>query len=184
MKFRGMTLIELMVAIALVAIIMAIGVPSYRYITYSSRIAGEINSLLGDLQFARSEAAKEGVPVTVCASTDGTSCSGSAAWSSGWIVFVDNSTAGTAVPGNAVVDSGDTVLRKYPSIAAFDSFLASNSAAAFTFNRDGFLINQTADPVTLTLKPVNGTDTKWTRCLAVAMIGRMTVQRSGTGACA
>src|SRR5437868_13985388 len=51
----GFTLTELMAVIAIAAILMAIGVPSYRYVGASYRMSSEVNGLLGDLQFARSE---------------------------------------------------------------------------------------------------------------------------------
>jgi type IV fimbrial biogenesis protein FimT len=49
----GFTLIELIVVITIVSILMAVGVPSYRYVTNSNRMSAEVNGLLGDLQFAR-----------------------------------------------------------------------------------------------------------------------------------
>ena len=60
--------------IAIAAIVAMLGVPSFRYVTNSNRIAGEVNGLLGDLQFARAEAIKEGQNVTVCVSANGASC--------------------------------------------------------------------------------------------------------------
>ncbi len=62
----GLTLVELMVVITIVAVLLALGVPSYRYVTSSNRVSSEVNALLGDLMFARSEAIKEGATVTVC----------------------------------------------------------------------------------------------------------------------
>ena len=62
----GFTLTELMVVVAIVAILLGIGVPSYRYISNSYRMSAEVNGLLGDLQYARSEAIKEGQTVTTC----------------------------------------------------------------------------------------------------------------------
>ena len=67
---RGFTLLEMMVTVAAVGILLAIGVPSFRYIANANRIATEANNLLGDLQFARSEAIKEGQSVSVCVSSD------------------------------------------------------------------------------------------------------------------
>ncbi len=108
MKFRssrrcagGFTLLETVVVMAIVGILMALAVPSYRYITNANRIAAEINGLLGDMQFARAEALKEGQTVTVCVSTSGTACDGASVstWQNGWIVFSD-------VNGNHVVNAG------------------------------------------------------------------------------
>ena len=59
---NGFTITELLVVMAIVAILLGIGVPSYRYITNSYRLSAEINSLSGDLQYARAEAVKEGQP--------------------------------------------------------------------------------------------------------------------------
>jgi len=68
-SLRGFTVIQLMVALTIVATLTGLAIPSYRYITNSSRIAGEINNLLGDLQYARFQAIKQGQTITVCASS-------------------------------------------------------------------------------------------------------------------
>ena len=71
-----MTLLELLTVIAVIAVLMAIAVPSFVSLTQTNRVAGEINALAGDLQFARAEAIKEGLPVSLCvANAAGTSCS-------------------------------------------------------------------------------------------------------------
>jgi len=69
--------------------LLVIGVPSYRYVITSNRVSAEVNGLLMDMQFARSEAIKEGRTVTVCTSLNGTSCANSNVWHTGWIVFMD-----------------------------------------------------------------------------------------------
>src|SRR5277367_3145724 len=89
MRAHGFTLVEVVVTVAVAAILLSIAVPSFRYVTNSNRIAGESNGLVGDLQFARAEAIKEGRTVTVCVSTDGANCTGSTSWEGGWIVFSD-----------------------------------------------------------------------------------------------
>ena len=101
---RGFTLTELIVVSAIVAILLGIAIPSYKYISTSYRMSAEVNGLLGDLQFARSEALKEGNGVTACVSSDGASCTGGADWSPGWIVFSDPN-------ANATVDGGERLLK-------------------------------------------------------------------------
>src|SRR5271156_5209026 len=126
----GFTMTELIVTMSIVAILLAIGIPSFKYVTVSNRISTEVNGLLGDMQFARSEAVKEGLPVTVCSSTDGQNCSnGDTTWQSGWIVFLDSN-------GNQTVDPGETVMRVQNKFSSTDTFVPDNGAfAAITFNR-------------------------------------------------
>src|ERR1700730_15822924 len=85
----GMTLTELVVVIAIVGILFGIGAPSYRYVTNSNRMSSEVNALLGDMQYTRSQALREGRRVVICISSNGTSCVGGTTntWQSGWIVF-------------------------------------------------------------------------------------------------
>lgn len=152
----GFTLIELLITITVAGIILAIAMPSFRYITNSNRIASEVNGLLGDLQFARAEAIKEGQTVTVCLSSDGATCTGGSAWQSGWIVFQQ--------PGN--------VLRIQKPFTGTDSFGASNNVSKIQFNREGYAIGW-ANGTLLTLHDISGT-TAWTRCLSVNFSGQAT----------
>lgn len=85
----GLTLIELMVTLAVLSAMFMIGVPQFKRMTETNRIAGSINSLVGDLKLARTEAAKRSQIVTLCSSTDQLTCANSASWESGWLVFSD-----------------------------------------------------------------------------------------------
>jgi type IV fimbrial biogenesis protein FimT len=159
----GFSMTELMVVTAIVAILLGIGVPSYRYVTNSYRMSAEVNGLLGDLQYARSEAIKEGQTVTVCVSTNGTQCTGGIAWAGGWIVFSD-------VNGNATVGAGDVVLRVQGAFAGNvpDTFNATNNVTAITYNREGFARTAAGfltTTITLREQSANGA---WTRCLVIA----------------
>lgn len=171
----GVTLIELLAVITIVAILMSIGVPSYRYINTSYRIAGEVNGLLGDLQFARAEAIKEGQPVSVCISSNGTSCAAAATtWQSGWIVFSDPNQ-------NQTVDDGDTVMRIQTAFSGSDTFQSDSNLSAVTFNREGFALDLPNAGTTLTLHD-STSNSSWTRCLVMTVIGKMTVESHATSA--
>jgi type IV fimbrial biogenesis protein FimT len=160
----------------IVGIVVGIAVPSYRYVTNSNRVSAEINQLLGDMQYARSEAVKEGAYVSVCSSSDGATCLSSTTWSTGWIVFSD-------VNGNGTLDTGDQLLRAQPAINANDTLSASNSAKWITFNREGFSSSSGATGTVFTLKVNPGTNPQWERCLQLTYVGLTTTLRGGTSPC-
>jgi type IV fimbrial biogenesis protein FimT len=87
---KGFTLVELMITIAIAAIILAIAVPSFTQVIKNNRMAGQINELVSSLNLARSEAVKRGLSVTVCKrNAAGTNCNAAGQWGHGWIVFSD-----------------------------------------------------------------------------------------------
>ena len=170
----GFTLVELMAVVAIGAILMAIGAPSYRYVTNSNRISAEVNGLLGDLQFARSEAIKEGGTVTVCPSTDNKTCTNNShTWNTGWIVV-------SPPPAS-------TVLRTQPAFATTKDSLVSKDGqtAAITFDRNGFagaqpVLNNGSVVIKLTTTPDNQ---NWTRCVEVVVGGSITTEKIGQNNC-
>jgi type IV fimbrial biogenesis protein FimT len=164
----GFTLVEMLMTMAIAAIVMALAVPSFRYVTNSNRIAGEINGLLGDLQLARAEAIKEGRNVTVCVSANGTSCTISTSWQSGWIVFSD--------PANTGVPAVGSVVRVQKTFSGSDTFI-SNGIVKVTFNREGYAAG-IADGTMITLHDSTNTSA-WTRCLTLNLIGQITTELVG-----
>src|ERR1700694_326541 len=111
-KSKGFTLFELVAVMLIAGILASIGTASFRYVTTSNRISSEINGLLGDMQFARSQAVKTGNFVTVCPITlaNPTTC-GNSTWTNGWIVFLD-------LNGNGTFDaSTDLIIRRQKSIS-------------------------------------------------------------------
>lgn len=106
----GFTLIELMVTVAVLAIIAAIGVPSLQGFIASSRLRSTTHDLYSALQTARMEAIRRNARVTVCkANATLTNCNNSGTWNGGWLVFVDR------LPGSTPnIDNTDTVLLAAP----------------------------------------------------------------------
>lgn len=99
----GFTLIELLITITIAAILLAIAAPSFNDIIKNNRLAVQTNDLVGDIALARGEAAKRGVRVTMCISSDGSTCTGSN-WAMGRLIYTDGSTAGS-------IDGTDEILR-------------------------------------------------------------------------
>lgn len=117
MKTRsaGFTLMELMITLALAAVILSIGAPSFTEFRRNNRLTSVGNDFLGAVQTARSEAIKRQVPVAVCASANpgdaAATCSGGAF--TGWIVFADPDNNCDRDAGNPVLEPvlrvGDTI---------------------------------------------------------------------------
>ena len=73
----GFSLVELAVTVAVLAIILAIGLPSLRDILTNNRLSGATNEMLGMVQLAKIESIRRNATVDLCPSTNGTTCGGS-----------------------------------------------------------------------------------------------------------
>lgn len=176
----GVSLIELMVVLAIAAMLLGIGTSSYKSITTSSRIAGEINGLLGDMQYARSEAIKQGQTVAVCVSTSGTDCTGGTRWDQGWIVVVSSASPPTT-GGVATL-----VLRKQ---AAFKGgvnadTLTDGTTSFIAYDREGLALGLLSTMAgkggaVIPLHDATSNATR-TRCLQITNIGSVSVQQPST----
>jgi len=93
-KTVGFTLIEIMVTLVMVAIIIAVGVPGLGSLMANNQATAHSNNLITALSFARSEAIKRGVHVSICAKNaaeeENHTCGGEDnKWSNGWFVFIN-----------------------------------------------------------------------------------------------
>ncbi|MBO6812529.1 MULTISPECIES: GspH/FimT family pseudopilin [Marinobacter] len=139
-RHEGFTLLELIVTIIILAIVAAYAVPSFRETVLNNRLTAQVNEVSSLIAYARSEASKlqNGV-VTACASTDSASCSGNAAWETGWIIFSD-------FDGDRSVDNGDgdEILKVGGALSGGNSFrivdLTSDSGGFVQFASNGFPI--------------------------------------------
>ena len=95
---------ELFITMSIVGILVAIAVPSFGTLFKSNRITTQGSDFQLALMLARSEALTRISKITICRSSNGTSCAGSGGWEQGWIIFTDDD-------DDAVVDGGETVLR-------------------------------------------------------------------------
>jgi type IV fimbrial biogenesis protein FimT len=170
----GLTVIELLVVVAIVAILASLATPSFTNSLLRNRATAEVNQLAGDLQFARAEAIKEGQTVTICTSSNGTTCQMSTNWNGGWIIFSDAN-------GNQKVDTGETILRAQKKWLSADTFAADHSISAITFSSDGLALNLPG-AVTVTLH-TTPQESYSTQCLILNVIGHLQIQNSGTGNC-
>jgi type IV fimbrial biogenesis protein FimT len=93
-KNSGFTLLELLITVALISILAAFAIPSMRTFSQNDRLTTNINTMIGHLAYARSEAVKRHAQVSICISNDTTGCTGGN-WEDGWIVYVDADANGT-----------------------------------------------------------------------------------------
>lgn len=123
-RSAGFTLIELIITVMLAAIVLTIGVPSFRTAILNSTRVAQTNELVGVLNLARSEAAKRGLRVVICRSSDGANCATdtTSIWENGWIVFVDQNQDGQ-------LNNAEDVIKVQGSI---DRNFTLRSGGAFT----------------------------------------------------
>jgi type IV fimbrial biogenesis protein FimT len=93
-KNSGFTLLELLITVALISILAAFAIPSMRTFSQNDRLTTNINTMIGHLAYARSEAVKRHAQVSICISNDTLGCTGGN-WEDGWIVYVDADANGT-----------------------------------------------------------------------------------------
>jgi type IV fimbrial biogenesis protein FimT len=89
---RGFTLVEALVVMSIIAILMAVAVPTFRDFTASRAVAAQVSDFAGALRLARTEAIKRGRPVLMCRTNDPQAeepvCDASGQdWKSGWLVM-------------------------------------------------------------------------------------------------
>lgn len=129
-KQSGFTLIELMITIGIAAILMSVGIPSFAKMISSSRLTSQFSVILGDLVYARSEAVKRHAPISLCPTSDQSSCNSSSDWDGGWLIFVDDG-AGGGTSGDKEVNGSEQILRVSPELHSdieikFQNFASSN----------------------------------------------------------
>lgn len=100
---RGVTLIELLVALSVLSILLAVGVPSLNQFTVNSKLSDYANSMFAHLSLARSEAIKRDTRVVLCKSTDGATCVAAGGWDQGWIMFADPDNDGSRGNGEQLI---------------------------------------------------------------------------------
>ena len=142
-KSHGFTLLELMVVLAIVAILTMLAAPSFTRLIQSITMSSAVNTFLADMRYARSESIRRGGGVVMCRSDDpeaaNANCgSGSTTgWVSGWIIFHDRDNSGTRT---STGESPEPLLRVQAPITSINTITEKTDAATvFKFKATGRL---------------------------------------------
>jgi len=158
----GFTLLELMVTIVIMAILLALALPSFQSSLRSNRVATGTNELLASLSLARSEGIRSTRGGGVCSSADGATCGGD--WDSGWIVW-------TEVDGDGVLDAGETVVRYSQGKQQLD---VEGTAAEIAFDGRGRIMASNGEAIDLA--PAGQTEPA--RCIQITVTGQTRMLRT------
>jgi len=162
LRSAGFTLIELMVTVAVIAILSAVAVPAMTGLINHSRISGLTGEVVSAIQLARSEAVRRNARVTLCPSTDGTTCANSTDWT-GWIVLARDNTAATDHVMLAETAPGSTQV--------------SGPAGGIVFRPSGLLVAQSQ--LTVCVPTTNPAANQ--RVVTVALSGSPITERANGG---
>ncbi len=168
---KGFTLIELMVTIALAAILMSIAAPSFIAFQRNAELTSFANSMVASINAARGEAMKRG-RYAMLVPADSTHTQ----WSSGWIAFVD-------VDRSQSFDaSKDIVVQKREAPPSYLTITPNGTALAtppyIMFDASGYATNKSASFGNLTFNIVRSdvsSSTSWseTRNVIISVTGRV-----------
>ena len=173
-RYRGFTLIELMVTIAIAAILMVVAVPSLVTYQRNSEMTSFANSLLASINAARGEAMKRGRYAMVVPA-DGL------LWSSGWIVFVDVDRSGAY---NAATTDVLVLTKEAPPsyLTVSGNGIANEAAPYIMFDPSGYAAKKSTSvnppnlTLTITRNDVPASEVaEQTRRLIIAITGRARV---------
>lgn len=157
----GFTLIELMVTIAVMAILISIAVPSMTDALLGSKLASYANSLSSSAMLARSEAIKRNATVSLCVSSTGASCE-TGSWEQGWIVI-----------------SGTSVIHRMEALPTGLRVAEATSIERVDFRPSG--VGATA--ATLTVCRQTPTVGAQERVVAISATGRTSVSKTTNASC-
>lgn len=175
---KGYTLVEMLVALTVGGVLMAITVPSMTGLLNTQKSTSTVNALFTSLNLARSEAIKRNARAVMCKTADGVACTTQGGWEQGWLVFHDANNNAVLDPGEQVVfqqgpvSNGMRLTGNMP-VANYVSYSASGTAK---------LTSGAFQAGTFTLCPSSASDTD-VRKIVLSGTGRARAQKGSVTDC-
>ncbi len=181
---NGFTLMELLIVVAIVAILAGLGVPSFNTMLVKRSVQSAATSLVSDLRFSRSEAVRRSVGVSICSlaanSLNTCSTAATANWADGWMVFVDPADTGT----RGTRDLGEEIIRVQQPLSNIatiqQSVNPSNTRLFFPFDANGW--SRSANQ-TFVVTPTGVVPPDTIKIVCVSVQGRVRLLVQGATAC-
>ncbi len=148
---RGVTLVELIVCVSMLAILVGLAAPSFSNLQSNWRRDSAIRDFMGDLQLARSSALRTSRPVVMCVTTNGLACELGANtndWRQGWMVFSD-------LDGNNARNNNEPLIVQRGPLIGLQQ-MQSNVALGRIALRSNGMLNSGNTTVTVVANGANG----------------------------
>lgn len=129
---RGVTLIELIVCVSMLAILIGLAIPSFATAMSTWRRDNAVGDFMADLQLARSTAIRTSKVVVMCVSADSTTCFASDDWRQGRLVFSD-------LNGNNTRDAVEPLIVQQGPVVGLQRMQSENNVSRFAFRSNGLL---------------------------------------------
>lgn len=170
-----------MVVIAIIGILAALAAPSFSRLMALNAINSGISTLSSDINFARSEALKRGLSVTLCpANSDYNACKDTSDWQDGWIIFLDRDGNNDKSTTNS---DAETIVRVQQDLSGgLIINPASGTVKSIRFDRTGSPTNGRS--LKINASRLSSSDqTETGRALCVSTVGRTRITAVGTQTC-
>jgi len=176
----GFTLIEMMVTVAIAAILASLAVPSFRTMLVKRSTQSAADTLVSDMRYTRTQALQRSTRVVMCslAANKTDTCSGdTASWANGWLIFVDKN-------NDDIVNGSDEILRvqqPMANIASIQSTAPPNSdLPRFRFESNGWTKSSSQ---TFFITPTGTVPAGSTQLVCISNQGRPSVRPQGNTSC-